>query len=519
MNKLRDYQELYVNKMQSLIDNKDSRDCVVLATGGGKTRIFCEFIKRNPDKRFLIITHKNDLVIQACNQLKENGLKFLPITSFDTMKYLLNTCYDNIDNNTNIYVGCKQSVYNYFINKMPEQIDAILLDECQHSVSSTFQNLLNLFHKSKVYGFTATPERLDNKPLHPTFNNIIQFANESYLIENGYLSPFVVYAPKEVDLSKVKKKMGDYDTKEVYKSVTQQVQFGDVIKEYKRLADHKPALVFCCNIEHCNNTQIEFEKAGYKAKCLHSKLAEWECIRIIEQLRSGEIEIVISCQKLIEGTDVPRAEVCIMLRPTASLVIYMQSLGRVARVSEGKKHSIIIDMVGNTKRHGFFDDYREWSLFEKEKKKKAEISIICKKCNCIFKAKENDYKCPECNTDNTPPRIDFDNATKNDIDVLDDYQLEMYSKNIMIEMDKRKEKMQKILKAIQRAVHHSKNYTVQETWELLYTRLKERIGAPEMKKIYDKYFMYHKKVSKIQIIGDYFPQYLDICIDILKKYI
>ena len=144
---------------------------------------------------------------------------------------------------------------------------------------------------------------------------------------------------------------------------------GSAVEHYRKYADHMPAIASCVSIALTLSTLAqEFRDAGYKAIAVNSTDGSLDVQRgLLAGLRDGSIEILTQCEMLGEGVDVPAATCLIGLRPTASLVIFLQHVGRVLRKSPGKDKAIILDHVGNWSRFGLPDDDREWTLEGKPK--------------------------------------------------------------------------------------------------------------------------------------------------------
>jgi superfamily II DNA or RNA helicase len=157
----------------------------------------------------------------------------------------------------------------------------------------------------------------------------------------------------------------------------------------------------CVSIRHAEHVMESYNAAGVPAEMLEGKMTNKEREAVIDRLRSGETLIVTAVNLLIEGLDVPNIEVIQWLRPTQSLIVFMQGNGRGFRVANGKDKLIILDQVGNWKKHGLPDDDREWTLEGRKKGKKrkadeeADVSIQqCKHCFHIFRP--GVAVCPSC---------------------------------------------------------------------------------------------------------------------------
>ena len=171
------------------------------------------------------------------------------------------------------------------------------------------------------------------------------------------------YAPPKIqaDFTAVKIDKGDYDTNETAKIMDKPKIYGDIISEYKRLANGKQTIIYCCNVAHSVNTAAEFNNAGIKTAHVDGTTPKDERKRIFDAFKNGKITALTNCNLFSEGIDITGCECCLLLRPTLSLTLYIQSAMRCMRYAPGKT-AIIIDCVGNVFKHDLPDAEREWSL-------------------------------------------------------------------------------------------------------------------------------------------------------------
>lgn len=381
--KLRQYQSYSINTLRKSF-KQNKRVLFVLPTGGGKTAIFTE-IARMSDKRILILAHRKELVQQISDRLNvEHGL----VLSGEVADY-----------SKRILVGTVQTVVKR-LSKIV--VDFIIVDEAHHAVAGSWQKIIDALPNAYVLGVTATPCRLDGKGLKHAFDYMVEGTTIKELIKLGYLCDAKVYA-SEKDLSKIKSVAGDYDKSQLYEYFSKAKITGEIVDTYRKYADKMQTIVFCINIKHAEITHSLFRVLGYKSAVLHSKLTKDERNDTIEKFRNKEIQLLISVDIISEGFDVPSCECVILLRPTKSLSLYMQQVGRGLRTYEGKKHAIILDHAGNSFRHGLPTQDREWELTEDKvraaKQQKWELRQ-CEYCYAVISTHQN--VCPECKNENKP---------------------------------------------------------------------------------------------------------------------
>lgn len=363
-----------------------SRVLCVLPTGGGKTFVFtwiaAEAIKKG--KRVYILGHRREIIKQIYRALEAHGLS----------NDLVGFCVAGItpDKSKPLQIMSVDTVIRR-LDKY-DAPDLLIIDEAHHTKASSWQKIFNKFGR-KVLGFTATPVRLDNKPLGDCFETMVIGLNTAELIQLGRLSKYKAYGCLNTPI--LKKSGGDFSKSELDK-MDRPVLLGDCVSHYLKFANGKSAIAFCTSVKHAEHISVAFKQAGITAEVLSAKSNNRQ--ELIDSLSSGRIKVLCVCDIISEGTDIPSAETAILLRPTLSLSLYLQQVGRVLRWQPNKT-AIILDHAGNIQRHGFPDEVREWDLKEGVKKKDKDKSIsirICDKClytyNAVLKV------CPACNSIN-----------------------------------------------------------------------------------------------------------------------
>ena len=387
--KLRPYQEDLIDKTREAL-RRNRRVLMQAPTGAGKTAITVYMMSRAAEagKTSVMAVHQNELLTQTSKALWDGKLEHGMIASGKTRSYM----------------AAQVASVQTWVRRMDQysEPDLIIIDECHRSAASTYQKILEQYPNARVIGLTATPQRTDGKGLDGTYTELVQGPTIRQLIDAGYLCDYEIFAPpSSLDLSEVKTKMGDYDKKQLEHEVDKPTITGDAVATYKKHANGKRAAVMCVSIRHAEHVMESYNAAGVPAEMLEGKMTNKEREAVIDRFRSGETLIVTAVQLLIEGLDLPAIEVIQWLRPTQSLIVYLQGNGRGFRVANGKEKLIILDQVANYKRQGLPDDDREWTLEGRKKGKKrkpdeeADVSIQqCKHCFHIFRP--GVAVCPSC---------------------------------------------------------------------------------------------------------------------------
>ena len=268
--KLRDYQERLKNKTKKAFI-KYKRVILLAPCGGGKTVIASSIMydSVNKGKKVWFIVHRKELLEQANNTLDR---------------------YEIPKKNISIYMV--QSLANK-LDKIEENPDLIIFDECQHSTSKTYLKIIEKFPSSYILGLTATPCRLSGRPLGDIFQSIISDITAKELISRKFLASYDYYAPQiDLDLDKVKLKSGEYETESLNREMDKMTIYGDIIKNYKKLADGKKSIIYCHSVEYSKKIEKLFTDNGYSIRHFDGSTPENERTKIIEEFREDKIKIL-----------------------------------------------------------------------------------------------------------------------------------------------------------------------------------------------------------------------------------
>jgi DNA repair protein RadD len=390
--RLRDYQSELVGNIRASYQGGRRSPLVVLPTGGGKTFTFAYMSKGAAElgNRVLILVHRRELMLQASRSLSALGVQHgLIAPGFKGER-------------DQVAVASIQTL-DRRIKKTPVDFDFVIIDESHHASAGTWARVLSHFPRAKLCGFTATPIRLDGRGLGVSqggiFDDLICGPSIGDLIEEGHLVPPVVYAyPHEIDLGGVRKQGGDFAARELAGRVDRPTITGCAVDHYTRLSPGEPAIAFCASLDHAAHVSAQFRTRGYTSEVIHGALPDHERQEMIGGLASGRIQVLTSVDLISEGTDVPSVSVGILLRPTASLGLYLQQVGRILRPSPGKVRGLVLDHVGNCLRHGLPDEDREWTLNgARRRQSKDEDEVVirqCRKCFAVYEGRA--IRCPHC---------------------------------------------------------------------------------------------------------------------------
>jgi len=387
---LRSYQEQAVTSLRMEYMRGRRSVLFVLPTGGGKTVCFSYITERAAQlgNRVCILVHRQELVDQTSRTLHEIGVEHGVVAAGYRQ-----------DLSRGVQVASVQTLARR-LHQLPDSFFQLLVvDEAHHAVAGSWARALARFGDAKILGVTATPERLDGRGLGDKFEAMVQGPDAAWLEERGFLAPARYFIPPGmgIDWAGLKHRGGDIDQKDAARAImaTAQAVAGPVTQYQAHLAG-QTAIAFCCTVEHAQLVARGFNEAGVPAAVLDGTLDKLTRRRRLQQLASGELKVLTSCQVISEGTDVPSVGGCLLLRPTDSLSLYLQQVGRCLRPAPGKDRAVILDMVGNCAKHGFHTDPREWSL-EGRKKRDASKAPSLRECPACYAAlPAATRECPEC---------------------------------------------------------------------------------------------------------------------------
>jgi hypothetical protein len=321
---LRDYQQECI---EAINQSGAGRHLCCLATGLGKTVIFANIPRCG---NTLILSHRQELVMQPmkyfdCDYGVEmgtssasfQGLPACPVTSASI-----------------------QTMTRRFKCYNPDAFHTIIVDEAHHAASESYRKVLDYFTPNRLIGFTATPNRSDGAGLESIFDQIIFKKDLRFGIENGFLSP--IWCKKVnigYDLRGVAVRMGDYAPRDLERAVNVD-KCNDAIAEIVQNIAELPALIFAVDVAHAQ--AIADRIPGAVALSAVSK----DRNEVVEAYKRGEVPVLVNCALFTEGTDLPNTRTVIIARPTKSVGLYTQMVGRGTRLAPEKDHCLLIDCVG-----------------------------------------------------------------------------------------------------------------------------------------------------------------------------
>jgi DNA repair protein RadD len=386
---LRPYQVDAIGKIERAYD-VNARAVYVAPTGSGKGEVIARVIEAAVARgeRPLAILHRAELIGQTSAALRLRGVEHGVIAPGHpaSLSAVQVASVATFARRTPQWCGC---------------FDLIVIDEAHHAVAGAWGAAIASQPKARILGFTATPERLDGRGLREIFDRLIVGPGTADLIAAGYLAPFTVFEPMRApDLSRARIRAGDYAIEDIRAAMDGAV-IAAAVTEYRRICPSAPAVVFCVDRAHSEAVAERFRAAGVAAQHVDGETPATERRRAIEGLDNGTLNVLCNCGLISEGVDVPRITAAILLRPTQSLALYLQQVGRALRPSPGKERALILDFAGNTVRHGMPDESREWTLDAHPRRKRgpSTASVLRRRSGCGVLNRAVAHACSECGAD------------------------------------------------------------------------------------------------------------------------
>lgn len=400
---LRPYQEQLLEDIRASMRRGHRRVLAVMPTGAGKGTTIAVMVANAAAKglRTLILAHRAELIADLSQRIHGLGIPhgILAAGYREDLRQL-------------VQVGSVQTVARR-LSRIPAP-SMIIQDEAHHLVAGNmWGRIIEAWPNAFLIGKTATPERLSGEGLGQGhggfFTDMVLGPDAAWLTANDFLVPARIFAPPGIDLSGIKR----FDTRkghdEAGARLRQGQAMGDAVSHYRRtIAEHHngTAIAFCVSVADADAVAEAFRSQGIAAAMLEGYMDRGERRRLINDLGAGTLKVLTSCDIVSEGTDIPSVTGAILLRPTDSLGLHLQQVGRVLRPCPGKATAIINDHVGNTHRHGRPTDPREWSLEGRTKRGKRAPSdaLPIRVCpSCFATLPSTLLTCTECGHTIEPP--------------------------------------------------------------------------------------------------------------------
>lgn len=404
---LRDYQREQVGDVAEAMRQGHRRILMQGATGSGKTHVIATIVLAAflAGLRVLILATRTRLVRQLHERLN----------AFDTPHGVIANPLPELRNySARVQIASVDTLHRRAV--VNEHIplpgaDLVLFDEAHLSTADTRIGILDSYPEAVRIGFTATPARKSGRSLGVAFDVMIMGRSIRELTAAGVLVPLRIFNTPVVSAKELrsvpKDNDGDYQPAALGKLLSRPKLIGDVLENWLRIAKGKRTLVFAVNKTHGAALLADFLRQGINAEMLTDADEEATREEVIDRLERGSTHVVINCFLLSYGADIPAVECIVLARPTRSLTMFLQTVGRGLRPSleTGKSDCILIDHGHVVENLGLPQSDFGWSLDDKRNasreageraKSAAEAMRTCRECSAIWLTSELGHACPEC---------------------------------------------------------------------------------------------------------------------------
>lgn len=386
--RLRTYQQEAIEQLEARVRAGVRRVVIVAPTGSGKTTIAGEIIARAVEdgSRVLFVAHRRELIFQAYNRLIQFGI---PERQVGVLM--------GQDRRRRPGAHVQVASIDTLRNRAKPRADIVFVDECHRVISRSYQDVSAHYPDALHLGLTATPMRANGDGLGDAYDELLVVTSPRKLMDQGYLvEPRVFTVPRSQlpDLSGVRTRRGDYETRALAEAVDQKGLVGNLVEHWMRHAQGVPTVAFAVSVAHSQNIAEQFRAAGVAAEHLDGTTPTAERDALLKRLESGETTLVSNCGVLCEGWDQPAVKCAILARPTKSLGLYLQQAGRILRLYNDQR-AVILDHGGCVIQHGLPQDERTFNLNKAKKRAKGEVRVrTCPECCAVLSL--NTRVCPEC---------------------------------------------------------------------------------------------------------------------------
>ena len=348
-------------------------------TGSGKSAML-EYMLGTTNKSALILAHRIELVEMIAERLP---VSFGLVTAGSRLS------------SERVQVGMVQTVTRRLAD-LPK-FQWVISDECHLAMSASWSRILNHYSEAYQLGLSATPCRLDGIGLGTIYQSIVHGPSIRELVDGGYLVPPRVFAPASL-VESLHLRGGEFALDEAAQQLNTGRITGDAAAQLRKHGPGEQAVAFCSTVQHAQDVAAHFTAANIPAAAIDGGMPGHQRRGILGAFYAKQLQVLCNVDILTTGWDYPPLGALIFLRPTTSLALYLQMVGRVLRVNPatGKRWGLILDHVGNTVRHGMPDARREWALDGRVKRATPPAVKTCPACFAAFAPAPS---CPQCGRD------------------------------------------------------------------------------------------------------------------------
>ena len=355
------YQEQLHADIDAAWDRGARHPLVQLATGGGKTALAAKLIQQTvaANRRVAVLVHRNELVRQWADALANVGIESRDIGVLVAGREVLPSLP--------AHIVSVQTLARRLDRPGIDAPDLIICDECHHAAARQYRAIHDLWPAATRLGLTATPARLDGLGLAPIYDSLVEGPTVAALIdwakehERGGLADYKILTIPVMSRDLPRSK-GDFKQGAAEEAASKPRVMARVASVWREHARDRRTLVFAVSRRHGRLLTASLVQAGAHAEFLDGTSHPIERRNCLDRFRTGATNVLVTVDLLFEGFDVPEADCMISARPTESIVVWLQSAGRVLRRKLDGRKAVILDCVGNTEKLGGPASPRTWTL-------------------------------------------------------------------------------------------------------------------------------------------------------------
>jgi DNA repair protein RadD len=386
---LRLYQETAIDLLRESLRTGHRRPILQLPTGAGKTRVAAEIINGALAKgrRAIFVMPRQVLIEQTIAAFEREGIWNTGVIQARNRR---------TNPNAPVQIAMAQTLARREIP--PAGI--VIIDECHNQYKSITKWISSPEWQAVPFiGLSATPWA---KGLGKTYDDLLMPVSIQELIDEGYLSPFLVFAPPAPDLTDVRTVKGDFHEGDLSGACDKKELIADIIKTWLEKGENRPTLCYGVDRKHAQHLQERFAEAGVRVEYIDCKVEMYDREEIFERFRSGETNLICNVATLDTGLDLPNIGCIIDARPTKSRIRFVQTIGRGLRPSPGKDHLLVLDHAGNHHRLGLvtgigcseLDNGEAGMAYDKDARVAVPTIKLCPECRCVLPPQARE--CPAC---------------------------------------------------------------------------------------------------------------------------
>jgi DNA repair protein RadD len=404
------FQQRIIESVRSGMVRGHRRQVIALRTGAGKSVIAAAMIHLSllRNRRCLFLASQRELIRQQSLTFSRANIPHAVLMDQD--ESVLQDAPYGVSRYTDfcgaqVVLASRDTFWSRCVRRQKLAVpkaSLVIIDELHRDLGMVTTEICRLYPDAFLVGLTATPGRADGSGIGGDWK-IVKGPTHRELVDCGRLVDLapLCYCPKVPDLSGVKidPKSKDYVVNTLSKVMSQPKVVGDAVKTWLERGENRPTVAFTCNIQHSKDLCRAFNGRGVVAEHIDNTTPDEERVRIYDDFRNGRCKIICNCAVLTTGWDMPMVSCVILHRPTESVVLYLQMVGRILRSAPGKRDALIIDHGGCIARHGWPTLEWEWAdsplkyayrhdQFPGETEPKS-----CPKCACMWRVGPT---CPNC---------------------------------------------------------------------------------------------------------------------------